>query len=118
MCRQILAELLNISVRFEILTAVMMSTVVFWVVMLRECWYPPTSPHGVTTRKIILYIPNIKFHENPFGRSRNVACVQMDGQKNHFNRRSAGMRALLKGYFTYFEIENLKNFKTPESKFS
>jgi hypothetical protein len=51
--------------RFEVLTVVKMSMLVFWVVtqyalkkevyVPPKCWYLPTSPHGVTTEKTNIF---------------------------------------------------------------
>jgi hypothetical protein len=45
-------------------------------------------------RQILVNLPNIKFHGNPFNRSRVVTRLQTDGRSN-FNTRSARLRTRL-----------------------
>jgi hypothetical protein len=77
-------------------------------------YYPISTKYGMC-RQITVVLPNIKFHENPFSRSRVVTCVQTEGRSD-FNRRSAGLRTQSSNS-QYFNVETKhKNAAAPVVK--
>jgi hypothetical protein len=64
--------------------------------MKSACYFYPILTKTGTGGYILLQLPNIKFHENPFSGSRVVLSVQTEREKQTVRGNLTSLRASLK----------------------